>query len=116
MKLEIFGVHLILFGLTNALNEDFEAQEIFEKNSKTVYEGILQYLTEMASITNSDIAPQSKNEQMMEKLDTLKDTIIDIIEAPNTPKYSCKHTKNVSASNSYFCCCFNSREIYGNFR
>ena len=79
----------LIFGLTHASKDEADApcsQETFERYSKNVYEGIIQYLDDMVTITNGNGTPKSKTELMVGELLTLKDTINDVIEAAEISK------------------------------
>ena len=65
----------------------FEAQENFEPKSKDAYESILQYLTIIGHCNSNS---QEKKEDVIDKLNSLKGTIDDIIKAVKAPKKSCK--------------------------
>ena len=80
------------FGLIHAnVSCENKAQEIFEKHSKDASEAIVHYLAEMITITYRDFTPELKTEQMISELQTLKDTIVGVIEAAESPIKPCEY-------------------------
>ena len=88
MKWSQLWLVAFIFALTHA-DTPCKTQDSFERHSKDANEAIVHYLAEMVTLTNLNISPDLKTEQMIGKLKTLKDSIDTVIDATEDPKESC---------------------------